>query len=130
MSPTAAAPRLRAVVRRQPVAYGIPVTRGRRGHAKVPVSVRLRRRERPRALPARRATPGSRAAATSDGDRHAIVVDKSTCRLYETFATRTSSGRLARRLRRDWSLTSNKLRPQGWTSADAAGLPILPGLLR
>ena len=29
-----------------------------------------------------------------------------------------------------WSLTSNKLRPQGWTSADAAGLPILPGLLR
>jgi len=64
----------------------------------------------------------------SDGDRHAIVVDRDRCRLYETYATqvrtrRAGSGAV-------WSLGSDGLRPDGWTSADAAGLPILPGLLR
>jgi hypothetical protein len=68
----------------------------------------------------------------SDGDRHAIVVDKDRCVLYELFALypragsppwRAGSGAI-------WSLRSNRLRPAGWTSADAAGLPILPGLAR
>ena len=64
----------------------------------------------------------------SDGDRHAIIVDADTCILYELFALYPSpwsagSGAI-------WSLTSNALRPRGWTSADAAGLPILPGLVR
>jgi hypothetical protein len=68
--------------------------------------------------------------ATADGDRHAIVVDKSTCRLYETFSTYQRGSRWTAGSGAVWSLTSNKLRPQGWTSADAAGLPILPGLLR
>jgi len=66
----------------------------------------------------------------STGDRHAIVVDKSTCRLYETWATRESGGRWKAGSGATWSLKSNALRPDGWTSADAAGLPILPGLLR
>jgi hypothetical protein len=67
----------------------------------------------------------------SDGDRHAIVVDRSTCKLYETWATRrTSTGRWRAGSGAVWRLTSNALRPDGWTSADAAGLPILPGLLR
>ena len=66
----------------------------------------------------------------SDGDRHAVVVDRSTCRLYETWSTRASSGRWRAGSGATWSLTSNRLRPDGWTSADAAGLPILPGLLR
>ena len=64
----------------------------------------------------------------SDGDRHAIIVDSDSCRLYELFAlypTPWSAGSGA-----IWSLTSNALRPRGWTSADAAGLPILPGLVR
>ena len=64
----------------------------------------------------------------SDGDRHAIIVDSDTCTLYELFAlypTPWSAGSGA-----IWSLTSNALRPRGWTSADAAGLPILPGLIR
>jgi len=64
----------------------------------------------------------------SDGDRHAIIVDSDSCRLYELFAlypTPWSAGSGA-----IWSLTSNALRPSGWTSADAAGLPILPGLVR
>ena len=64
------------------------------------------------------------------GDRHAIIVDKSTCRLYETWATRHTSSGWRAGSGATWSLGSNKLRPNGWTSADAAGLPILPGLLR
>ena len=66
----------------------------------------------------------------SDGDRHAIVVDRDRCRLYETWATRHTSRGWRAGSGAAWRLTSNALRPDGWTSADAAGLPILPGLLR
>ncbi len=66
----------------------------------------------------------------SDGDRHAIVVHRKTCRLYETFATEKTNGRWHAGSGATWSLRGNALRPDGWTSADAAGLPILPGLLR
>jgi hypothetical protein len=66
----------------------------------------------------------------SDGDRHALIVDRDACKLYELYALyprgrgwRAGSGAI-------WSLRSNRLRPAGWTSADAAGLPILPGLAR
>jgi hypothetical protein len=60
------------------------------------------------------------------GDRHALIVDSSSCKLYELFALKgkkAGSGAI-------WSLKSNALRPAGWTSADAAGLPVLPGLVR
>jgi hypothetical protein len=64
------------------------------------------------------------------GDRHILLVDRDACKLYELYdATRTGtswhagSGAI-------WNLRSNHLRPAGWTSADAAGLPILPGLVR
>jgi hypothetical protein len=64
-------------------------------------------------------------------DRHLIVVDKSACKLYELFAVaRTSTGAWKAGSGAIWSLSSNALRPKGWTSADAAGLPILPGLAR
>jgi hypothetical protein len=64
------------------------------------------------------------------GDRHALIVDSSTCRLYELYALqRTGSGWRAGS-GAIWSLRSDRLRPAGWTSADAAGLPILPGLVR
>jgi len=66
----------------------------------------------------------------SSGDKHAIVVDRGACRLYETWNTRVSAGRWRAGSGATWFLDSNDLRPQGWTSADAAGLPILPGLLR
>ena len=64
------------------------------------------------------------------GDRHILMLDRDRCRLYELFA--------AQRTRSGWragsgavfDLRSNRLRPAGWTSADAAGLPILPGLAR
>ncbi|NLF05623.1 MAG: hypothetical protein GX593_11580 [Actinomycetales bacterium] len=64
------------------------------------------------------------------GDRHAIIVNKSTCRLYELFDLSRSGSRWYAGSGATWSLKSNKLRKNGWTSADAAGLPILPGLLR
>jgi hypothetical protein len=64
------------------------------------------------------------------GDRHAILVDRDACRLYELYAlTKTARGWHAGS-GAIWSLGSNALRPAGWTSADAAGLPILPGLAR
>ncbi|HEY8029619.1 MAG TPA: hypothetical protein VIE38_08940 [Gaiellaceae bacterium] len=67
----------------------------------------------------------------ASGDRHAILVDKSACRLYELFALYpTSSGGWKAGSGATWSLRSNQVRPAGWTSADAAGLPIFPGLAR
>ena len=68
----------------------------------------------------------------SDGDRHVIVVDRDRCRLYELFDAHPVNGGSSWRAGSGaiWSLRSNKLRPRGWTSADAAGLPILPGLAR
>ena len=66
----------------------------------------------------------------STGDRHALLLDKDACKLYELYALypkgsgwKAGSGAI-------WSLKSNALRPAGWTSADAAGLPIFPGLAR
>ena len=67
----------------------------------------------------------------STGDRHVLIVDRDRCRLYELFAAypqgdgtwQAGSGAV-------FDLRSNALRPSTWTSADAAGLPILPGLAR
>jgi hypothetical protein len=64
------------------------------------------------------------------GDRHAILVDRNACRLYELYALRREGGHWQAGSGAVWSLRSNRLRPEGWTSADAAGLPILPGLAR
>src|ERR1700682_4945785 len=69
--------------------------------------------------------------AGAGGDRHAIMVDRSSCTLYELYnahyngAAGSTAGSGA-----TWSLGGNALRPATWTSADAAGLPIFPGLLR
>jgi hypothetical protein len=67
---------------------------------------------------------------SSTGDRHVIVVDRATCKDYELFDAYPHDG--GRYWTADtgaiFNLRSDKLRPAGWTSADAAGLPILPGL--
>jgi hypothetical protein len=68
--------------------------------------------------------------AHATGDRHAILVDKSSCRLYELYDLRDTSHGWTAGSGAVWSLRSNHLRPAGWTSADAAGLPIFPGLAR
>ena len=67
---------------------------------------------------------------SSTGDRHAIIVDRSSCRLYELFALYPKGRGWTAGSGAIWNLRSNKLRPAGWTSADAAGLPIFPGLAR
>ena len=66
----------------------------------------------------------------SEGDRHILVIDRDDWKLYELFHAfktergwRANSGAI-------FDLSSNYLRPAGWTSADAAGLPIFPGLVR
>jgi hypothetical protein len=69
--------------------------------------------------------------ANSNGDRHVLVVDRDNWKLYEMFSAfpnndgswRAASGAI-------FDLKSNALRPEGWTSTDAAGLPIFPGLVR
>jgi len=67
----------------------------------------------------------------STGDRHVLVLDRSNCRLYEVFAaTPNPNGTWDAGSGAVYDLRSNDLRPEGWTSADAAGLPILPGLAR
>jgi hypothetical protein len=67
----------------------------------------------------------------SDGDRHVIVLQRSRCRLYELFdAHPNGGGRWQAGSGAIYNLRSNRLRPRGWTSADAAGLPIFPGLAR
>jgi hypothetical protein len=68
--------------------------------------------------------------AVTDGDRHAIIVDRSACKLYELYALQRQGNRWTAGSGAIWNLRSNALRPAGWTSADAAGLPILPGLAR
>jgi hypothetical protein len=68
--------------------------------------------------------------AQSTGDRHALLVDKSTCRLYELYDLHHTAHGWTAGSGAVWSLRSNHLRPAGWTSADAAGLPIFPGLAR
>ncbi len=69
--------------------------------------------------------------AESTGDRHVLVLDRDNCFLYELFSSypqpdgswNAGSGAI-------FDLKSHKLRLEGWTSADAAGLPVLPGLVR
>lgn len=71
--------------------------------------------------------------AGADGDRHVLVVDKSACRLYElyrAFPHRQGGAHWDADSGAEWNLRSGGLRTEGWTSADAAGLPILPGLVR
>jgi hypothetical protein len=108
---------------------GIPFVTVGGSQPKVPVSFEYADESDrgPYPIPSR---PPIEGGPNGDGDRHVIVVDRKRCRLYELFAAyprgsswRAGSGAI-------WNLRSNRLRPRGWTSADAAGLPILPGLAR
>jgi hypothetical protein len=63
-------------------------------------------------------------------DHHILVVDTDDCRLYEIYDASLENGSWSGGSGAVWDLNSNALRPETWTSADAAGLPILPGLVR
>jgi hypothetical protein len=68
--------------------------------------------------------------SSSTGDRHVLVVQQSTCHLFELYDAHWRGSGWDAASGANWNLASNRLRPLGWTSADAAGLPILPGLAR
>jgi hypothetical protein len=72
----------------------------------------------------------ARVKIETGSDGHILVVDRDSCRLYELFAAVKKSDGWHAGSGAIWNLRSNALRPIGWTSADAAGLPILPGLVR
>ena len=75
--------------------------------------------------------PAIEGGPDASGDRHVLVVDNSTCTLYELFdAHPNGDGTWHAGSGAVWNLNSNALRPDTWTSADAAGLPILAGLVR
>jgi hypothetical protein len=69
-------------------------------------------------------------APATDGDRHVLVLQRGTCHLYELARGFWRADHWDADVGVNWDLSSNALRPLGWTSADAAGLPILPGLVR
>jgi hypothetical protein len=110
---------------------GIPYVTVSRHQRKVPVDFAYADESDRGRYPIPRDVPieGGRGA---DGDRHVIVVDRARCRAYELFDAHPVAG--GKRWRAGsgaiWNLRSNRLRPRNWTSADAAGLPILPGLAR
>lgn len=68
--------------------------------------------------------------AASTGDRHVLVVQEGSCELFELYVARRSGSGWSADSGARWNLVTGDLRPIGWTSADAAGLPILPGLVR
>ncbi|MEO7521897.1 MAG: hypothetical protein ABIW79_08785 [Gemmatimonas sp.] len=110
--------------------FGVPfiVVSGSQG--RVPVSFEYGDESDPGPYPIPSNAP-IEGGASSTGDRHVIIVDRDNWKLYELFSAyplgdgswRAGSGAV-------FDLSSNALRPAGWTSADAAGLPILPGLVR
>ncbi len=109
--------------------YGIPFVVVPGTQPKVPVTFAYADESDPGPYPIPPDAPIEGGAA-STGDRHVLVLDKDSCLLYETYDSHyvgpgwsCGSGAL-------FDLSSNRLRPDYWTSADAAGLPILPGLVR
>jgi hypothetical protein len=113
----------------QSVPYGIPITVVAGSHAKVHVKFQYADESDRVPYPLGPDTKVEGGQWTS-GDRHTVVVDRDSCRLYETWATRKAQGKWFAGSGATWDLNSNQLRPKNWTSADAAGLPVLPGLLR
>lgn len=110
---------------------GIPITVVKSGQHRVRVRFTYASESDPGPYPI---PPNARieGGPRATGDRHVLIVDKTACKLYELFdAHPLDAGRSWRAgSGATWDLTSNRLRPSGWTSADAAGLPILPGLAR
>jgi hypothetical protein len=113
------------------VPWGIPFITVRGSQARVPVSFYYDDESDPGPYPVPTTAPIEGGPASS-GDRHVIIVDVDNWRLYELFDAHPVNGGAS------WTagsgavfdLSSNAMRPAGWTSADAAGLPIFAGLVR
>jgi hypothetical protein len=73
---------------------------------------------------------GAPGNCSTNGDNHVIVIDKTKCWIYETYATQLCNGTWSASNGAVWDMTTSERRPYGWTSVDAAGLTIFPGLVR
>lgn len=109
--------------------YGIPYIVVAGNTPRVPVSFEYQDESDPGPYPIPPNAP-IEGGPQADGDRHILVVDRDNWKLYELFSAfpqgkgwKAGSGAV-------FDLGSNKLRPEKWTSADAAGLPVFPGLVR
>lgn len=113
------------------VAWGIPYITVSGSQPKVPVTFDYDDESDPGPYPIPRDAPIEGGPAAS-GDRHVIVVDIDNWKLYELFDAHPVNGGASWHAGSGavFDLASNALRPDGWTSADAAGLPIFPGLVR
>jgi hypothetical protein len=109
--------------------YGMPFTVVPNGHQFVNVSFLYDSESDHAPYPFGPDTP-IEGGQSASGDRHAIMIDPATCTLYELYDAHYSSGGSTAGSGAIWNLRSDALRPATWTSADAAGLPIMPGLLR
>jgi hypothetical protein len=108
---------------------GIPFTTVSGTQTKVPVTFDYASESDPGPYPIPTNAP-IEGGASSTGDRHVLVVDRDNCKLYELYsAYRQTDGSWHAGSGAVYDLASNALRPNGWTSADAAGLPVLPGLV-
>ena len=108
--------------------YGIPFTVVPQGQARVPITFTAYGEESdpgPYPIPAN-------APHEQGSDSHVLVVEQGDCKLYELYSAskNTSDSGWSADSGAIWDLKTGALRPAGWTSADAAGLPILPGLVR
>ena len=108
-----------------PPSYGIPFNVVGKAHATVSVDFLYADESDPGPYPFDARTP-----IEGGTDRHALTVQKGSCMLYELYDARWNGGNPEAGSGAIFDLGSNALRTDSWTSADAAGLPILPGLLR
>ena len=108
-----------------PPSYGIPFDVVDASHADVSVRFDYARESDDGPYPF-----GAGTTIEGGSDHHALMVDRDTCTLYELFGARWNGGRPRAGSGAIFDLGSNALRRAGWTSADAAGLPIFPGLVR
>ncbi|HWA52705.1 MAG TPA: hypothetical protein VG816_00890 [Solirubrobacterales bacterium] len=113
-----------------PRAYGFPYAVVGQGQPKLPVHYTAYGDESdPGPFPVPKGAPVE-GGNGSDGDRHVLVVDRANCTLYELYRAFFKGGHWNADSGARWDLRSAARRPDSWTSADAAGLPIFPGLVR
>jgi hypothetical protein len=108
---------------------GIPYTVVGAGQPRVPVRFGYAAESDPGPYPIPPDAPVE-GGPDAGGDRHVLIVQAGSCRLYELFDAHREAAGWRAGSGAVWDLRSNRLRPAGWTSADAAGLPILAGLVR
>ena len=112
-----------------PPSYGIPYTVVGPHQPKVPIHFTEYGEESnpgPYPIPPNAPVEG----AGEEGDRHVLVMQEGSCNLYELYGAQRSRSSWKAGSGAVFNLRSNALRPEGWTSADAAGLPIFPLLVR